>query len=126
METSWMVRRDDDMDSYSNDERTARVSLCEAQEDAQDAIADGCFDEIGHEYATLYRLDPVSRAALRDGADVPAGDIFVRVKVASVQLRELGRAGDGSEAGAQAEARKLDFWAEAVIVEEEVSDGRCG
>lgn len=119
--TRWMVRRDGDMDSYADDEDQARIELQEAKEDAQDNIANGCFDEDGTEYATLYRFDPVPRSALRDGAEVLPGDLFLRVKVAWVELRELGQAGDGSEAGRKAEAAGLDFWAEAVIIKADPS-----
>lgn len=117
MEKPWMVRRDDSMDSYTDDEGEAREMLREAREDAQDEINEGIFEQDEREFATLYRFDPLPRSVLRKDAGVLPGDLAVRVKVASVQLREWGHAGDGSKAGAKAEARGLDFWAEAVIVE---------
>lgn len=114
----WTVCREGEINYDYEDESDARMGLREAMEEVQDEIAtDCCFDEAGHEYAALYRLDSVPRSALRDGAEVPPGDLFLSVKVAWVELRELGRPGDGSEAGARAEARGHDFWAEAVIVE---------
>jgi hypothetical protein len=120
----WMVRREGEIESDHEDESEAWEVLREAMEDAQDEIAtDCCFDEAGHEYAALYRLDPVPRSALRDGAAVPPGDLFLTVKVAWVELRDLGRPGDGTEAGVKAEARGHDFWAEAVIVKADEKHG---
>ncbi len=129
---NWLVKYPYGDDNYHGDEVLAREELAQAQKEAQADFEEHGYDggvildDDGYEYATLYRFDPVPRSALREDANVPPGRISLRVKVATLQLRYMGEAGDGSEAGNKALAKGVDVWAEVVLVEHLSENAKIG
>ena len=103
-----MVYTDGTPEVKFDDLTSAQQELEQIAAAAQDQVADSTFKDPGHEYATLYCLDQV-------GFGLPE-----RTPVATVVLRVLGEAGDGSEAGRRAEEAGVDFWAEVAVEETEL------